>query len=217
VRAVIIFFAKAPDPGKVKTRLVPPLTATEAAELHEAFVEDIVTRFQKLTRFDVELHTDVITDAWPAVNVTRKLQISGSLGLKMVHALTAALAAGYKRAAVIGTDSPTLPLTHVEKLIEGTSQVTLGPADDGGFWGISAYETKPIMLDGVRWSSSDTLAQTIGAIQSAGLSVGLGPSWFDVDEPADLERLLTSSSLPPATEHWAWRYGQSIEARKATR
>jgi rSAM/selenodomain-associated transferase 1 len=217
VRAVIIFFAKSPHPGRVKTRLVPPLTLTEAAELHDAFVEDVLTRFRKLTRFDVELHTDVITDAWPALNVTRKLQITGSLGLKMVHGLTSALTSGYERAAIIGTDSPTLPVEHVDALLDSTAQVTLGPADDGGFWGIAACETKPIMFDKVQWSQADTLTQTISAIQAAGLSVALGPSWFDVDEPADLERLLASPVLPQATEHWLHRYGQLIAMRKAIR
>ena len=217
VRAVIIFFAKSPHPGRVKTRLVPPLTQTEAADLHDAFVEDILTRFRSHTRFDVELHTDVITDAWPALNVTRKLQITGSLGLKMVHSLTSALASGYERAAIVGTDSPTLPIEHVESLIDATTDVTLGPAEDGGFWGIAAYKTKPIMLENVHWSHADTLTQTVSAIRAAGLSVGFGPSWFDVDEPSDLERLLASPALPPATERWVQRYAQAIGARKASR
>jgi uncharacterized protein len=217
VRAVIIFFAKAPDPGKVKTRLVPPLTATEAAELHSAFVEDLVTGFQTLARFDVELHTDVNTDAWLDLNVTSKLQISGSLGLKMLHSLRTALDTGYDRAAIIGTDSPTLPYEHVTSLLSATTDVTLGPADDGGFWGIAACETNPIMFDHVPWSSADTLTRTVSAIQAAGLSLGFGPKWFDVDEPADLVRLLATPDLPPATQRWARRYAKSIESRKASR
>jgi rSAM/selenodomain-associated transferase 1 len=217
VRAVIIFFAKAPDPGSVKTRLVPPLTPIEAAELHDAFVEDLLTRIQKPARFDIELHTDVTTDAWKAFAVTRKLQISGSLGLKMLHSLAGALASGYQRAVIVGTDAPTLPLEHVECLVTAASDIALGPADDGGFWGIAASKTNPSMFDRVQWSRNTTLAETLAAIQAAKLSVEIGPTWFDIDEPADLERLLASPYLPPATVRWVRRYGRAIEARKAIR
>jgi rSAM/selenodomain-associated transferase 1 len=217
VRAVIIFFAKAPEPGRVKTRLIPPLTSGEAAELHSAFVEDLVTRFRKLARFDVQLHTDLSTDAWPTLNVTRKLQIPGSLGLKMLHSLTTALASGYQCAAIIGTDAPTLPIKHVDSLIEATTDVTLGPAADGGYWGIAARKTNPIMFDGVQWSCADTLAQTVSAVQATGLSVGFVGNWYDVDEPASLDRLLAEGNLPTATQRWARRYAESIEARKAIR
>ena len=216
MRAVIIFFAKAPDPGNVKTRLVPPLTPAEAAELHIAFVVDMITRFQKLARFDIELHTDVSTDAWAGLGVTRKVQISGCLGLKMFHGLTDALARGYERAAIIGTDAPTLPSEHVVSLVCASSSVTLGPADDGGFWGIAADETKPNMFDGVQWSCADTCEQTIASVDAAGLSVGLGDNWYDVDDAEDLERLLATAVLPPATDRWVRQYAAAIEARKAT-
>jgi rSAM/selenodomain-associated transferase 1 len=212
VRDVIIFFAKAPDPGKVKTRLVPPLSWLEAAELHVAFVDDLLGRFQQLEHVDVELHTDVVTDAWRSHTVTRKLQISGCLGLKMFHALSGALTRGYRRAVVVGTDAPTLPSRYILSLLAARSEVALGPSDDGGFWGIAARETKPNMFANVRWSSAETLGQTVRAIEASGLSVELGERWFDIDVPADLARVLADPDLPPATRCWAERYSNSIAA-----
>jgi rSAM/selenodomain-associated transferase 1 len=208
-----MLFAKAPVAGRVKTRLVPPLTFTEAAELHIAFVDDILKRFQQLSGVDVELHTDVSTDAWPNTSVTRKYQISGGLELKMFHALESALSAGYARAMIVGTDAPSLPLEYAASLLRSGADVALGPAEDGGFWGISACETNPNMFDQVSWSRSDTLEQTVRALHIAGLSTEIGRTWFDVDEPADLNRLLEQDELPPATRHWSEKYQSSIAAR----
>jgi uncharacterized protein len=138
------------------------------------------------------------------------------LGLKMFHALDSAIAQGYERAAIVGTDSPTLPFDYVDSLLRSKASVAVGPADDGGFWGIAASETKPNMFDRVRWSSRETLRQTIQAIESAGLPVELGNLWFDVDEPADLERLLRTN-LPPSTQRWADRHERTIAAWRAIR
>ena len=172
-------------------------------------------RSQTLTAFDVELHTDATTDAWKGASVTRKLQISGGLELKMFHALDAAIASGYDRAAIVGTDAPNVPLGHVESLLRSEADVALGRADDGGFWGVSARRTNPGMFAGVRWSRGDTLDQTVRALNAVGLSVEIGPTWFDVDNSSDLDRLLASPDLPPATTQWANRYLKVIAARTA--
>jgi len=211
-----MLFAKAPRGGQVKTRLVPPLTSAEAAELHTAFVEDMLARLRAHTAFDVELHTDVNTDAWRASSVTRKLQIAGSLGLRMFHALETALASGYQRAAIVGSDAPTLPPSYLESLLRSRADVALGRAEDGGFWGISAGRVSAKMFAGVHWSQPDTLDQTVHAIEAAGLSIEVGPTWFDIDGPADLDRILAAPDLPPATKLWVDRHRGAIAGRTAT-
>jgi glycosyltransferase A (GT-A) superfamily protein (DUF2064 family) len=172
----------------------------------------MLNRLQTLPSYDVELHTDVDTDAWLTPHVTRKLQTAGSLGLKMVHALESAVASGYDRAVILGSDVPTLPLAHVEYLVNSTADVALGPAEDGGFWGIGARQTRRLMLDEIIWSCPDTFDETVRAIEDAGLTVAVGPAWFDVDEPKDLNRLLMMPNLPPATLRWATRH-RAIAAR----
>jgi uncharacterized protein len=134
----------------------------------------------------------------------------------MFHALDAALASGYERAAIVGSDAPTLPLDHLESLLRSGADVALGRAEDGGFWGISARRVSAKMFGDVRWSQSGTLDQTVHAAEAAGLSVEVGPAWFDVDAPADLDRLLAASDLPPATKLWADRHCQAIAERTAT-
>jgi rSAM/selenodomain-associated transferase 1 len=196
---LIILFAKAPIAGQVKTRLLPALSPQAAADLHTAFVYDMICRFSNLSGFDFELHTDIRTDAWSDTGVTRKLQISGHLGLKMIHALTEGTRAGYERSLISGSDAPTLPVSSIQALFSSDADVALGPADDGGFYAISARRTDPFMFAGVAWSQPHTMAESIKAMEHCGLTVEIGPAWFDIDNPADLDRLRSQPDLPPYT------------------
>jgi rSAM/selenodomain-associated transferase 1 len=194
---LIILFAKSPVPGNVKTRLASALSAELAAELHRAFVETMIDRFRALKDTDFELHTDTRNDAWGETGVTRKPQILGDLGLRMIHALQQSLDHGYERAVILGSDAPTLPVDHVMRLLSSNADIALGPAEDGGFYAIAARRTNIRMFDEVSWSQSTTLADTLKSIEHAGLTVDLGPRWFDVDTVADLRRLAEQPDLSP--------------------
>jgi rSAM/selenodomain-associated transferase 1 len=196
---LIILFAKSPLPGRVKTRLFSVLAPDLAAELHSAFVLDMVQRFQQFPGAGFELHTDTCSDAWASLSVTRKLQVSGDLGLKMVHSLQKALEGGASRALILGSDAPTLPAGHIQELLDVDADVGLGPAADGGFYAISARRVHPSMFDGVVWSRPDTLRRTMDAMERCGLTVETGSEWFDVDDPADLDRLMRGDELPSHT------------------
>jgi hypothetical protein len=97
--------------------------------------------------------------------------------------------------AILGTDAPDLPEAHIDELLQGESDVRLGPAEDGGFWGICCRRIVDTMFDGVPWSSTRTLEATEAACRHGGLSVSLASVWADVDEPIDLQRLAASASL----------------------
>jgi rSAM/selenodomain-associated transferase 1 len=185
VQPLVIVFAKAPIPGQVKTRLLSRLTALQAARLHEQFVSrtlDIVSHFRS-----VELHTDVETSAWPQFPGPRRLQTSGDLGQRLYHVLQSARPDA--PVLVLGSDAPTLPYAHLTSLLDTGCEIALGPAEDGGYYAIAARRTHPGMFQGVRWSTPSAFADTRAACQHCGLTVGTGPLWWDVDEPADLDRL----------------------------
>ena len=190
MKPVIIVYAKAPVPGQVKTRLIPKLGADGAARLHHAFVADTLAMANSLAEtFDVELHTDIPTEAWPWPGV-RGLQSAGDLGVKLYATLRQALDAGRPLALIVGSDSPTLPARFLAELAGLDADVVLGAAKDGGYYAIGCRKIHPEMFAGVEWSSSNTRAQTEGAIRRCGLSMATGPEWFDVDEPEDLELLI---------------------------
>lgn len=202
---VIMVFAKAPVPGRVKTRLEPLIGAEAAADLYACFVSDVL---QALARFipvaEIELHIDSITEAWRDFPYRRVLQREGDIGHRMLCAAEQALEEGRPRVVILGSDSPNLPLTYVQDLLDSRSEVAYGPAEDGGFYGISLSTVHPRMFEGVEWSTEFTMQQARGACERCGLSVSVGRQWFDVDSPADLVKLVTHST-PPRTTDWLIR------------
>lgn len=188
---MVMVFAKAPRAGSVKTRLIPVLGAAGAAALHERLVRHLLERLAP--RFELELHTDLPTDAWSGFPVARELQAEGDLGMRMEKALRGALEKGRPRAAIVGGDAPTVPLDHVEALLQCPADICLGPAADGGYWGVSAGRVAEGMFVGVDWSTSRACEQTIEACRRSGLTVEVGPGWRDVDTAEDLEWLQRES------------------------
>jgi uncharacterized protein len=194
MRPVILLFAKAPVPGRVKTRLAAGIGPQKAADLHRLFVHTMLDRLPKFG--EVELHLDTLTDDFTSQNVSVALQSAGNLGDRMLYALTPRLPA-----LLLGSDSPTVPDTLIAAMMETEADVTLAPTDDGGYWAIAARRTHPEMFAGVRWSTPDALADTAAACRAAGLTVALGPTWFDVDEPKDLGRIAEFLELNGYSEH----------------
>jgi peroxiredoxin Q/BCP len=162
----------------VKTRL--GLDGATAAALHDCFVRDTLAM---LAGHVVELHLDAPSDAWLDLGAIRALQVPGDLGARMLAALEPC------PALIVGSDSPSLPPSHVQSMLASPGDVVLGPTDDGGYWGILARRAHPDMFAGVEWSTSSVLEQTEAACRRAGLSPARGLSWFDIDSPADLSRL----------------------------
>ena len=206
MRPVVILFAKAPAPGRVKTRLHGRYLPEQAAALHDAFVRDLLASLARSrAAWDVELHTDIPTDAWSELGVPRRLQVAGDLGCRMLHALETSLGEGRPRAMILGADIPALPPGRIERLLAAPSDVALGPTADGGYYAIACRRTQAGMFDGVAWSTDGALAQTVAACERCGLSVELGEPWFDVDHPADVERLARLSDIPAHTRAWLVR------------
>lgn len=179
-------------PGRVKTRLGVPF----AHALHQAFVWDTIALAAPLG--DVEVHSDTEEAPWPVA----RLQVPGDLGARMLAALD-----GRTPAMIVGTDAPTLPATHLQEILDSPADVTLGPTEDGGYYAIHARRTHLAMFDGVEWSSGRELDQTAAACRASGLSVALGPIWWDIDTPGDLNRLAATPGLPPNTAELLYRLG----------
>jgi len=189
MKPLIAVFAKAPQAGRVKTRLVPPLSAEQAARLHERLVGEVWARVRELAAVaDCELHVSGETDAWPEA-APRRRQSPGDLGARMLHALEQGLTGGHPRVAIVGGDIPQLPLEAVLALLAADSDVALGPARDGGYYAICCRRTHAAMFAGVRWSTPHALADTIAACARLGFTISIGQPWHDVDTAEDLHLL----------------------------
>lgn len=191
--AVLVVFAKVPVAGGVKTRLVPPLTADDAADLYRAFLTDALAAFAGLG-VAVRLYLPPSRDAMPAgvvpADVSLHAQRGDGLGARMDAALTETLGAGYGRAVVIGTDHPTLPLAFVAEAFEALAQpgtVAIGPSDDGGFTLLGLDRPRPALFE-MTYSHAGVFAETLA--RADGASVHVLPVWYDVDDAAGLARLV---------------------------
>jgi rSAM/selenodomain-associated transferase 1 len=191
---LIILFAKAPQPGNVKTRL--GLEPTAAAALHTEFVRQTLDRVCGLREeAELELSLDMPSTAWPEFSIPRTVQCEGDLGMRIFAALERGLSAGHSNVLVLGTDSPTLPAEHIRFLLKCDVDVALGPTRDGGYYGIACRRVSPTIFAGVRWSTVDALRDTIRSVERCGMSYVIGPEWFDVDTPDDLRWLVNEQGV----------------------
>lgn len=188
----LIVMAKAPVPGLAKTRLVPPLTPLQAAELAEAMLCDMLARpwsgFERHLCVSGESHRfeAAAADGWRLSK-----QVAGDLGARLEAASLAAFAAGATAIAFLGTDAPDLPDAFMEELQAALSegaQVVLGPATDGGYYTLATSAHVPLLFRGMPWSQPGLFDATVAAASAAGLRTHMLPPWSDIDEVEDLAR-----------------------------
>lgn len=121
-------------------------------------------------------------------SATRSAQRGNSLGERLHHALVQAQDAGAEQVVFLGSDSPTLPPSHIQQAFEAldSHDVVLGPAFDGGYYLLGLKRALPAVLEDIPWSTPEVLRLTCERSNAAGHSLHLLPFWYDVDEPADV-------------------------------
>jgi len=210
----LLVVAKQPAPGQTKTRLCPPLTPSQAADLYDCFLHDTldtmrkVPGVQRVIGFLPENAQDYFSQLAPDMGLV--CQCGDSLGERLDHLLTEALANGSQRAVVMDSDSPTLPADYVSQAFEqlADSDVVLGPTRDGGYYLIGLKQPQPRLLREVQMSTPHVLSDTLRLAESTGLAVSLLPAWYDVDTIEDLHQLdheingMSANGNSPATRRW---------------
>ncbi|HEY3064874.1 MAG TPA: TIGR04282 family arsenosugar biosynthesis glycosyltransferase [Methylomirabilota bacterium] len=200
MKAAIAIMAKAPEPGRAKTRLSPPLAADVAAELSRRFLLDTIERVRAVDGAVVAVFytppdSRALFEAL-APGVALVPQAGDDLGDRLVAGFEHLLARGHRPVLFIGSDTPTLPLAvfheALARLAEPEVDVALGPTDDGGYYLIGLRQHHPALFASIPWSSERVAAETLRRARTAGLRVAVLPRWFDVDTAADLDRLAQS-------------------------
>ena len=214
-RPALVVFAKVPEPGRVKTRLCPPLTPDEAADLYAAFLADALARYARLGAAPggpaVRLYAGGAPDA-PRLaalvpdGVTVHRQSGGGLGARMLRAVVETMAAGHPAAVVVGTDHPTLPDAFVPLAFEALADpltAVLGPSDDGGYYLLGLNDVAPDLFD-MAYSHPGVFEDTLGRAVDCGLTPVVLPGHYDVDDGPALQRLAAE-----------WRAGAEVGPRTA--
>ena len=192
--------AKAPVAGTVKTRLVPPLTPEQAAELYRALLLD---QFEHLKTFAGAARYVVYAPA-DAEQILRGLggadyhylaQGGGDLGVRMGQTFADLSRLGHRSIVLIGSDLPALPLAILDEafaqLARPERRVVLGPSRDGGYYLVGMNQPTPEIFDNMRWSHDRVLADTTARLDGLGMRYSMLPTWFDLDVAEDFQRLCT--------------------------
>jgi uncharacterized protein len=201
----VLVFAKAPDPGAVKTRLVPALGEGGAAVLAARFARRTLDTATRAAVGPVVLLCAPDT-AHPFFEVCRRRhpvalapQGEGDLGARMHRAFAETLATS-TGAILVGTDTPDLnadDLVEAAEALRGGVDVVLGPAEDGGYWLIGLGTPVPALFEAMPWSTDAVLRATRERIAALGLQRHELAVRADIDRPADLAWLLARDDLAP--------------------
>ena len=207
-RCALAVMAKAPRPGRVKTRLSPPLTPEQASELNICFIRDTTENLQRV----IEKSNSVGLVAYTPVGDEAAFdgllpsgfqllpQRGQDFGERLLFVCQDLLAAGFGAVCVIDSDSPTMPqealLQAVEKLSQAGDRMVLGGSDDGGYYLLGIKRLHRRLFQQIDWSTERVFAQTLERAREISLAVELLPTWYDVDDAATLERLRQELASP---------------------
>jgi uncharacterized protein len=200
-RSAVAIMAKAPRPGQVKTRLCPPLSREEAAALYRCFLLDKIAQVSALQRAVPVLSygpadAKVLFEDFTPGHFVLIPQFGDDLGARLLSTFDQLFRRGYTQVMAIDSDTPTLPKAYLEHALTLIAHpgidVVLGPTDDGGYYLIGLRCAHRRLFEQMPWSTSRVLPETLRRSEAYGLSVACIESWFDVDTPADLKRLIAS-------------------------
>jgi rSAM/selenodomain-associated transferase 1 len=183
-------FAKEPQPGRVKTRLCPPLSLAEAAQVHHLSLQQTVTALAPLQPL-IFYSGDIAYFQKNFPGIPLLPQSDGDLGVRMAQALCALHARGNERALLVGSDAPDLPrqlIIDAYTALASAAVVTI-PARDGGYVLIGERGHHPPLFCEVAWSTPAVLAQTRTICAAQQLPYAEIGQWEDVDDAAALLRL----------------------------
>jgi len=200
--------AKAPRRGEVKTRLVPPLSESDAAALGGCFIQDIADNIlaaaqtapiEGYVAYSPAGSEDLFAPLLPERIALLPPRRSG-LGHSLFDAAEDLLAAGYGSVCLVNADSPTLPTgvlaAAAQALAPQGDRLVLGPAEDGGYYLIGVKFPHPRLFEEIAWSTEHVFRQTLDRAAEIGLDTVRLPNWYDVDDVASLRRLVDELGNP---------------------
>lgn len=200
IDSAVILFARDPVLGQVKTRLSSSFDDETILKLYICFVEDSLEKIRQVGNADCfvgvspENHSGFFNGT-ESSGMSLFVQQGKDLGDKMRQAFVDRFAEGYKKVVIIGSDSPSLPVSYIEKALASEKDLVLGPSTDGGYYLIAMAGRVSEVFGGVAWGTEKVLDETLKNINEANVSLELLPVWYDVDFPEDLKFLKTHLEL----------------------
>jgi rSAM/selenodomain-associated transferase 1 len=228
-QCALAVMTKAPQPGQVKTRLSPPLTPEEAAELNKSFLRDTALMISSAaitnSACGIAVYTpigmeSVYDDILPP-DFALLPQRGENFGERLYFAAEDLFKCGFESVCLIDSDSPTVTAKSFSKAIEllssGGDHIVLGPSDDGGYYLIGFNKLHSELFERIDWSTDVVLNQTKRRARELGLDIKLLPSGYDVDDAGSLRRLcneLVADTAPTGVAPHTRRFLSKLTAQK---
>ena len=192
----IIIFSRYPVPGEVKTRLIPAIDRTGAADLHRRLTEKTLATalsFSADRGAEVEVYYEGGSEPqirrWLGPDITCVRQRSGDLGQRMRIAMEKAFQQGARRAVIVGADIPDIKPKHFKQAFEVLEEqdLVLGPSTDGGYWLIGS--NRPVdIFENISWGAETVIKETITKADRQRLKFKLLEPLTDIDTLEDLKK-----------------------------
>ncbi len=207
-RCALVVMAKAPLRGAAKSRLAPPLTPEEAAELSRCFIrdvcaaiEDAIAMIPAAAKVQVNpmiaytpARTKAAFDGLVPASFEFIEQRGEGLGERLINVAGDLLSTGFESVVMMNSDSPTIPPgilgEAIARLARPGDRLAIVGADDGGYCLIGLKRPHWRIFEDITWSTSAVFAQTMERAAELGLEVARMPSWYDIDDAASLRRLV---------------------------
>jgi rSAM/selenodomain-associated transferase 1 len=192
---------KAPQAGKVKTRLSPPLSPEEAAELNICFLRDLAGSISQAclesSAQGVGIYTPLGSESVYESILPKDFflipQHGHNFGERLISAAQDLFKVGFESVCLINSDSPTVPASSfveaANELAKPGGRIALGPSEDGGYYLIGLKKLHKGLFEEIDWSTERVFDQTMQHARQIGVDVHQLPYGFDVDDRATLARL----------------------------
>lgn len=197
IENVLLIFARYPQAGKTKTRLIPAYGPDGAATIYANMLSQILDLVRPTIRDDFK--AVILVEPPDCLNAMQELagfdfeyatQTTGSLGDRLNSAFAEAFKNGAKKVLAIGTDCVEITtdiIAHAVNALKSHDAV-IGPASDGGYYLIGLGTFLAGLFAEISWSTEHTLAQTMERLRSYQFSIFLLPELSDIDTPEDVKR-----------------------------
>lgn len=191
-----MLFTRYPKAGNTKTRLIPHLGATQAAELQRWMTSSVAGELKAMgpdterqIHFAGGCRTEMQT--WLGRQFRYIPQMAGNLGNRLHQAFVGNFQSGMNAVVAIGADCPDLKQHHLDQALQQlqTHDLVLGPAVDGGYYLIGLRQSQPALFKSIPWGTGEVFERTVAIANQLNLSIATLETLRDIDRPEDLQSL----------------------------
>jgi len=191
---VLAIMMKAPRVGHMKTRLAAAYSAERIVALYTALVEDTIELIRGLAVGIVAIcpaGDEMELSHWLPRDVTIVAQRGAGLAAALDSTFELLCTESGRSVIAFNADSPHVPAAALESAFESlqTSDLVVGPCDDGGYYLVGAKKPHPGLFDATTLGRASACATLLADADRLGLRVALGVEHYDIDVPGDVIRL----------------------------